>query len=325
MNDDFLTGDVHLAIYGPGRFPAGSGFAENGYLFTVPGSFPEDTPAFTNVTDWEMAVYRSKDDPDEWEVRDVNGTRRVWATAGTRREAIGLTFLEIARKRRIDAADAAEQRRLNGLEPRPPFVVETTNSVTLVIAPTTIAILDRIEPGEGDAPARYHVLDAAGGEQYVIREADEVTLRTTTTGVLHAHCEHDVEGARFENEPGALIYAQYGLSRVWPCTELPDDTDELFTVDGSDYGPYPARPAPDTWNAYEPISVTRDIAERIAHDLNTLNAGCGLSAEWNGADLVFTWDRRYRDEAGTETVTPGVDGRYLIGGLWPWMRWTDRD
>ncbi|MEV6738681.1 hypothetical protein AB0N14_17800 [Streptomyces sp. NPDC051104] len=221
MRDDYLTGDVHLAVYGPGRFPSYSPFAENGYLFTVPGSFPEDTPAHTNVTDWEMAVYRTKDDPDEWEVRDANGQRRVWATAGTRREAIGLAFQEIARKRRIQAADVAAKRKAAGLEPAPPYTVEGVSSVTLVIAPGAIAVLDRIEAADGDGPASYHVHDTEGGEPYVIRADDGVTLRTTTIGVLHHGCGHDPENAaRFENEAGALIYAKHGMAAVWPCTVI---------------------------------------------------------------------------------------------------------
>ena len=264
MRDDYLTGNVHLAIYGPGRFPKGLPFAENGYLFTVPGDFPEDTPAHTNVTDWEMAVYRTKDDPDEWEVRDANGQRRVWAVADTRREAIGLAFQEIARKRRIEAAGVADKRQAAGLEPVPPYQVEVTHSVTLVIAPSVIAILARIEPAPDGEAARYHVRDVDGGEPYVIRQTPGVMLRTTTIGVLHERCEHNPDvAARFEHESQALVYAKHSLAACWPCTDLPDDTDELFTVDGSDYGPYPARPAPDAWNAYEPISVTRDIAERI--------------------------------------------------------------
>lgn len=222
MRDDYLTGNVHLAIYGPGRFPKGLPFAENGYLFTVPGDFPEDTPAHTNVTDWEMAVYRTKDDPDEWEVRDVNGQRRVWAVADSRREAIGLAFQEIARKRRTEAAGVAAKRKAAGLEPVPPYQVETTSSVTLVIAPTGIAILKHIEPAEGDGPASYHVHDIDGGTPYVIRADDGVTLRTTAIGVLHERCSHAPENAaRFENEAGALIYAKHGLAAVWPCTQLP--------------------------------------------------------------------------------------------------------
>ncbi|MFI1703025.1 hypothetical protein [Streptomyces griseoruber] len=222
MNDN--PPDVHLAIYGPDRFPAPSPFGERGYLFTVAGDFLEGTPAHTNVTDWEMAVYRTKDDPDEWEVREVSGDPRVWGTGGSRREAIGLAFLEIARKRRIKAADVAAKRKAAGLEPVPPYAVEITSNVTLVIAPTTIAVLNRIEPGEDDGPASYHVHDIDGGEPYVIREADEVTLRTTKIGVLHARCGHAPEvAARFEDEPGALIYAEHGLTACWPCDRVPQD------------------------------------------------------------------------------------------------------
>ncbi|MCL6737487.1 hypothetical protein [Streptomyces neyagawaensis] len=126
--------DVHLTIYSPGRFPAHLPFAEHGYLFTVPGSYPDDTPAHTNVTDKEMAVSRTNDDGDEWEARDTNDERRVWGTGKSRREAIGLAFLEIARRHRIDAAAIAEKRKLAGLEPVPPYSVEITSSVTLVRA-----------------------------------------------------------------------------------------------------------------------------------------------------------------------------------------------
>ncbi|MFC3346032.1 hypothetical protein ACFOOM_00970 [Streptomyces echinoruber] len=213
--------DVHLTIYGPGHFPDPSPFAEHGYLFTVPGSYPDDTPAHTNVTDWEMAVYLTGD-RDEWEVRDVNGERRVWATAGSRREAIGLAFLEIARKRRLEAAGIAAKRRAAGLEPVPPYAVEVTSSITLVATPAKIAVLDRIEPAKGDTPARYHVHDVNGGEPYVIQETDGVTLRTSTVGVLHARCGHTPKAAaRFEDEPGALRFAQRALDACWPCDHLP--------------------------------------------------------------------------------------------------------
>ncbi|MFJ4716777.1 hypothetical protein [Streptomyces sp. NPDC088785] len=134
-----------------------------------------------------------------------------------------------------------------------------------------------------------------------------------------------MDGVRFEHEPDAAIFAEYGLSRVWPCTPQPDGANELFTVDGSDYGPYPARPASPVWGPHEPISVTGEVAARIADHLNTLNAGCGLTVTWDGGSgLIFTWDKTYRDDEGTETVTPDAEGRYPIGGLWPWMRWSDR-
>ncbi|MFI9311204.1 hypothetical protein [Streptomyces triculaminicus] len=98
------------------------------------------------------------------------------------------------------------------------------------------------------------------------------------------------------------------------------NTIELYTVDGSEHGPYVASPVPGTWGPYEPISVTRVTAEQIAYDLNVGDAGCGLTAAWEGANLVFTWDERYQGEQESETVTPDAAGRYWIGGLWPWSR-----
>ncbi len=93
-------------------------------------------------------------------------------------------------------------------------------------------------------------------------------------------------------------------------------TEELFTVEGSAHGPYAAIPVPDSWGPYDPISVTRDIAERIVHDLMTCDAGCDLTAAWEGSNLVFT-----RDDERSEIIRPQPDGRYRIGGLWPWAPW----
>ncbi|MFJ1607023.1 hypothetical protein ACIOHS_27170 [Streptomyces sp. NPDC088253] len=215
------TPDVQFTPYGPDRFAEYLPFGRNGYLFTVPGSWPEDTPAHTNVTDWEMAVYRIE---DGWEVRDVDGNRKAWGTGGNRRTAVGLAFLEIASLRRLQAAEIARRRvQVLGLEAVPPYTVEVTNSVTLVIAPPVIAVLDRIEPAEGDEPARYHVRDTEGGEPYVIRQTPGVMLQTTTVGVFHARCEHDVEGARFESESHAATYAKHSLAACWPCTDLPSE------------------------------------------------------------------------------------------------------
>ncbi|MFF5668822.1 hypothetical protein ACFY8S_01580 [Streptomyces hygroscopicus] len=109
-------------------------------------------------------------------------------------------------------------------KPSTPYAVEITSSVTLVIAPGTIAVLHRIERAEDDGPDLYHVFHIEGGDPYVIRDDDGVHLRTTTIGVLHHQCGHDPEGAaRFENEAGALIYAEYGLSACWPCDQVPQD------------------------------------------------------------------------------------------------------
>ncbi|MEU9535889.1 hypothetical protein AB0D00_26720 [Streptomyces sp. NPDC048213] len=96
---------------------------------------------------------------------------------------------------------------------------------------------------------------------------------------------------------------------------------EHFTVEGTTYGPYPALPvAPFT--GYDEIAVTRQVAEQIAHDLNVLDAGCGLTAGWDGPTLTFTWTQSYDGEGGSKTVAPGADQLYRVGGLWPWNRAT---
>ncbi|MEV7535431.1 hypothetical protein [Streptomyces hydrogenans] len=95
-------------------------------------------------------------------------------------------------------------------------------------------------------------------------------------------------------------------------------TRHLFTVEGTTYGPYEALPVSGGWWTYGPISVTRATAEQIAEDLNVRDAGCGLTAEWTGEDLVFTWGESFPNMED-ERFAPDADGRYLIGGLWPWI------
>ncbi|WP_432001609.1 hypothetical protein [Streptomyces sioyaensis] len=208
-----------FTAYGPDRFAEHLPFGRTGYLFTVPGDFPAEVPAFCHVTDWEMAVYRTRASGAEmWEVRDVNGNRRVWGEARRRRDAVGMAFQEIARKRRKDADRVADKRKAAGLEPTPPYRVEIIDSVTLVLAPTKTAVLKRVQPTGGGTPACYRVHDVGGGQPYEI-STDEAVWHTVTTGILHERCGHDPHNAlRFENEPEALIYAAHSLTRFWPCT-----------------------------------------------------------------------------------------------------------
>ncbi|MFJ5037961.1 hypothetical protein [Streptomyces parvulus] len=207
--------DVQFTPYDHTRFAPHLPFGRCGYLFTVPRSFPEDVPAHT---DMEMAVYRALGD---WEVRDVNGIRRVWGTGPSRRKAVGLAFLEIARKRRAEAADVAAKREAAGLEPAHPVRVEVTGSVTLVYAPQAIGVLRWIGPVH-EQPTRYYVHDIDGGAPYEIRAEGTVTLRTTTTGVLHNRCGCTPEdAARFEDETAALAHAQEALTVCHPCPKNP--------------------------------------------------------------------------------------------------------
>ncbi|MGW3736648.1 hypothetical protein [Streptomyces sp. NPDC005148] len=114
-----ITDQIQLDAYGPERFAGHLPFGRVGYLFTVPGGFPADIPTSLNVTEREMAVYRTRASSAAcWEVRDVNGERKVWAEAETRRAAVGLAFHEIARVRRERAAEVAERRvNILGLPP----------------------------------------------------------------------------------------------------------------------------------------------------------------------------------------------------------------
>ncbi|MEU1601255.1 hypothetical protein ABZ468_53475 [Streptomyces sp. NPDC005708] len=41
------------------------------------------------------------------------------------------------------------------------------------------------------------------------------------------------------------------------------------------------------------------------------------------SSLTFTWDERYRDTPGSQTVIPDEYDWFAIGGLWPWDEWED--
>lgn len=211
-----VTADqIQFRPYSPDRFLSHLPFGERGYLFTVPGAFPEDTPAHTNMTDRDMAVYRVR---DEWEVRDVNGKRRVWGTGPTRRIAVGLALLEIARIRRLRAADITD-RRVNvlGLEAVPPYSVEVTDWATLVFTPQGIGHLKAIRFANGSQPARYHVTGFNGGRTRVIPNEGQVEMRDLIAGMLHIRCGCEPDGDYFENEAEAQgRIRQLGSWRLCP-------------------------------------------------------------------------------------------------------------
>ncbi|MER5482586.1 hypothetical protein ABT024_05130 [Streptomyces sp. NPDC002812] len=97
---------------------------------------------------------------------------------------------------------------------------------------------------------------------------------------------------------------------------------QLFTVDGSAYGPYVGLPTSTIWTPYTAHLFTRATADEIVRDLH--RDECGMTAAFadDGA-LTLTWDDSIKDTAGTETVTPDEHGRYAIGGHWPWDEWGD--
>ncbi|MGA5497726.1 hypothetical protein ACPCSP_25520 [Streptomyces cinereoruber] len=212
------TPNVQYTPYAEGRFAPVLPYAPTGYLFTVPGSFPDDTPSHLNLTDRDMAVYWTY---GQWEVRDLTAERRVWGIGRSRRTAVGLAFLEIARKRRQEAREAAERRLAVGLEAVPPYAVEITGDVTLICTPEATGVLKSLELDD-NGPTLYHVHDTDGGDPYTIRHAPRLSLRQTLTGVLHVRCGCDPEDAtRFENETDALKWATRGLTFFWPCANNP--------------------------------------------------------------------------------------------------------
>ncbi|MFE5717885.1 hypothetical protein [Streptomyces erythrochromogenes] len=109
-----------------------------------------------------------------------------------------------------------------------------------------------------------------------------------------------------------------------PQTPAPASSLELLTVDGADYGPYPGQPTTTTRSPYDTYLFAGETAKRIVEDLHRDNCGLTAAFEYDGA-LTFTWDATYRDEAGVERVTPDAQGRYAIGGLWPWDTWPETD
>jgi hypothetical protein len=97
---------------------------------------------------------------------------------------------------------------------------------------------------------------------------------------------------------------------------------QLFTVEGSGYGPYVGLPLRDHWTPYTEHLFSRVTAELIVTDLH--RDECGITAEF-AADgtLTFTWTKEHDGDGDTLAVRPDEHGRYLIGGLWAWDEWGD--
>ncbi|MEU6070628.1 hypothetical protein ABZ864_40860 [Streptomyces sp. NPDC047082] len=127
----------------------------------------------------------------------------------------------------------------------------------------------------------------------------------------------------FHNAPVAIVPAD--VAAQFPPLHSTPPLPDLFTIDDGTHGPYEALPVSRTWGPYDAISVTRETAEQLVTDLRTSNAGRHLTCRWAGEGLVITSDTRFRTEPGLMIVEPDAEGRYRIGGLWPWEQWPADD
>ncbi|MFD8897613.1 hypothetical protein [Streptomyces ardesiacus] len=125
----------------------------------------------------------------------------------------------------------------------------------------------------------------------------------------------------FRNTPVAIVPADVAAS-LPPLHSVPPLPD-LFALDG-EHRPYEALPVSRAWGPYDTISVTRATAEQLAADLTASHAGRYLTCRWLGDCLLISSDPRLRTEPGRpgRVIEPDADGRYRIGGLWPWEEWT---
>ncbi|MFJ6354810.1 hypothetical protein ACIQKB_35805 [Streptomyces sp. NPDC092046] len=124
--------------------------------------------------------------------------------------------------------------------------------------------------------------------------------------------------------PAGLRAGDPGDTEPSPAPQAPAPAAplELLTVDGTQYGPYPGQPTTAPRSPYGTYLFTGETAQRIVEDLHRDNCGLTAAFEYDGT-LTFTWDATYRDEPGAESVTPDAQGRYAIGGLWPWNNWPE--
>ncbi|MFH8257894.1 hypothetical protein [Streptomyces roseolus] len=125
----------------------------------------------------------------------------------------------------------------------------------------------------------------------------------------------------YRNTPVAIIPAM--TTTCLPPLDSAPLLPDLFTLDDGKFGPYEALPVSRAWSPWSTISVTRATAEQIAIDLPRSLAGRHLTCRWLHELLLISSDPRLRTEPGRpgRLIEPDADGRYLIGGLWPWEEW----
>ncbi|MEV5643421.1 hypothetical protein AB0L67_25180 [Streptomyces flaveolus] len=128
----------------------------------------------------------------------------------------------------------------------------------------------------------------------------------------------------FRNTPVAIVPAD--TAALFPPLDCAPALPDLFALD-DEHGPYEALPVARSWGPWQAISVTRATAEEITRDLTTSHAGRHLTCRWLDDVLLIASDPRLRTEPGRpgHLIERGRDGRYLIGGLWPWREWPVED
>ncbi|WP_030236824.1 hypothetical protein [Streptomyces sp. NRRL S-350] len=171
---------VKLTKYGPNRpgpapIETDALYGREGYLFTVPADFPADVPPAEDATDWQVTVYRSF---GGWEVRDVDGFKKVWATGHTRRSAVRSAVAEIARIRRRNAANRVQQAAAAAPAPAQAEADDITGSYEW-------AFEDAQRAREAMMKAGLAMIGMAVREQYP--DATDITVRTKGLALAAVH------------------------------------------------------------------------------------------------------------------------------------------
>ncbi|MGA5412091.1 hypothetical protein ACPCSC_33160 [Streptomyces lavendulocolor] len=127
------------------------------------------------------------------------------------------------------------------------------------------------------------------------------------------------------NTPVAIIPATAVIS-LPPLDSAPLLPD-VFTLDDGESGPYEAPPVPRAFGPWDAINVPRATAEQIAADL-------AHRPHWPPPHLPVAAGRAahllrpapaHRAGPPGRLFRPHADGRYRIGGLWPWQGWSPEE
>ncbi|MFF7115445.1 hypothetical protein ACFY91_24480 [Streptomyces albogriseolus] len=159
-------------------------------------------------------------------------------------------------------------------------------------------------------------------------ECEDVHTRGATTDRYLCLADADDCGdcvIVYRNTPVAIVPA--ATATALPPLDTAPPLPDLFTLDDGESGPYEALPVPRAWSPFATISVTRATAVQIVADLASSPTGRHLICEWLHDALLISSDPRLRTEPGRpgRLIRPDANGRYRIGGLWPWLPYSPED